>query len=260
MSSKPAENGGVVVVHFADEPAAAPDIFWQRIGRCGPMSTPFRYAVSEHDRSVGRLQQGSSNPRFDSFEEFAQRRPAAVGCEKPEQDEPEVAVNRLSARRAFERKAADVVLELPAAGWGRVDQPGREPARVLEQVLHGRGLAIAAAPLAERVHQRLGNIPRCRSPGSPSKPWSWPSASSARRGRRWCWSSQVSCRRTPACPMRHATACRCCHRFRRPPRGKPGERSRGGGACGRRPPYCVNAARPTCARYLVPRLGPVSPS
>ena len=97
-----------------------------------PSSAPHRGGVPSGSPYVSRR----SHARRDGLELIRERRAASIFGEKSQQDEPEVAVDRSRARRVLERRRADLVFELPAAERWRIEQPGRQARRVLQQVGH----------------------------------------------------------------------------------------------------------------------------
>ena len=130
--------------------------------------------------------------------------PAAIRGEKPEQDEPEIAVDRLRPRRVLERHRADVVLELAAPAGGASTSRAGRPDGVLEQIVRPSrardrrratpetttrtGSSRRCSPSVHELHHdrrrrdRLGQRReverrRCRAPAAPSSKVSVPSAS-----------------------------------------------------------------------------------
>ena len=100
MTGNAAERRGVVVVHFADEHTAAPDVFVERhaSARAGRAADPAARRIARRGRVDGRRAVAGASRR-DCVELSVQRRAAAIGREESEQDEAEIAVDRLRPRR-----------------------------------------------------------------------------------------------------------------------------------------------------------------
>ena len=141
MAGDAAERGRVVVVHLADERPSAPAIVGHR--HASARRGAGRRARARR-RAAWRARSGSTaatrSRRRSNCTSSA--RAAAVGREKAEQDEAEVAVDRSASRRVLERHRADVVLELAAPLGRRVDEPRGEARGVLEEIADRRRLAV----------------------------------------------------------------------------------------------------------------------
>src|SRR5205085_912959 len=97
--------------YFAGQRSTAPRVVVhrQRWGGAAPL--------------IGCQLEGQRRVRPPCLELWAERFAAAIGNQKPEQDEAEIAVDGSGAPRIIEPHDADVVLEFTAALRRRVDQP-----------------------------------------------------------------------------------------------------------------------------------------
>jgi hypothetical protein len=154
-----AERGRVGVVDFAGQEAPAARIIVHRPRRRRQRLQRRRQAEGRDVRATGGR---------DPVELLRERRPAAVGCEKRQEDEAEVAVIDLD-RGAYSSGSCRSMFEL-APGAGRpVDQARRQPRGVLEKIVRA---AVGAAPVREEG--RDGPVePKRRSAPAPSRRSSW---------------------------------------------------------------------------------------
>ena len=120
----------------APRPAAARPRHEIELGRRAPL-TPFAAAENSESRR-------SSSGAIDA--NCWSSGPPASSRMKPEQDESEIAVDRMRARRVFERQRADGVLELRAALMIAKRRVRRQARGMLEQIRERDSLAIRAAP------------------------------------------------------------------------------------------------------------------
>ncbi len=94
MTGDAAERRGVVVVHFASEQAAAADVFVER-----PRSarTDSRRSRAANPSAAGARPRPGAQGVDTTFELAVERRAAAIGRQKSQQDETEIAVERPSS-------------------------------------------------------------------------------------------------------------------------------------------------------------------
>ena len=142
VAGRSTERPGILVVHLADEGSPPPGI---ELRRCDARpQCPGRVEQQRLHRDERRHFPELRRQRRRRFEPPAGARGSAgVLQDEPEQDEPEIAVDRSGPRRIFERRPADRRFELDASGVVAEErQVGRQTGAMGEEIANGDAVAV----------------------------------------------------------------------------------------------------------------------